>query len=157
MSQDSNDSPYYSCFISYSSKDTEFAKKLHDDLEAAGVECWFAPEDLGIGQKLRDALDTAILARRKLLLILSQHSTTSDWVEQEAETAFEKERDGGETVLFPLRLDDTVFDLKVGWAAHIQRTRNIGDFRNWQDPERYQKSLQRVLRDLTIEPVEKNG
>ena len=156
MSQHSNDSPYYSCFISYSSKDTEFAEKLRADLEAAGVECWFAPEDMRIGQRVREALDTAILARRKLLLILSEHSTASDWVEQEAETAFEKERGSGETVLFPLRLDYTVFDLKVGWAAHIQRTRNIGDFRNWQDPERYQKSLQRVLRDLTIELVEKN-
>ena len=156
MSQHSNDSPYYSCFISYSSKDTEFAKKLHNDLEDAGVECWFAPEDMGIGQRVRDALDIAVLAHHKLLLILSRRSTASDWVEQEAETAFEKERDSGEMVLFPLRLDDSVFDLKVGWAAHIQRTRNIGDFRNWQEPESYQKSLQRVLRDLTIELVEKN-
>ncbi len=154
MSQANNDSPYYSCFISYSSKDTAFAEKLHHDLEAAGVECWFAPEDLAIGQKVRNALDTAVLAHHKLLLILSQHSTASDWVEQEAETAFEKERHSRETVLFPLRLDDTVFDLKVGWAAHIKRTRNIGDFRNWQDPERYRHSLQRVLRDLTIEKVE---
>jgi hypothetical protein len=150
MSQDSHESPYYSCFISYSSQDTAFAEKLHADLEAAGVECWFAPEDLAIGQRVRNALDTAILARRKLLLILSEHSTASDWVEQEAETAFEKERDSGETVLFPLRLDDTVFNLNVGWAAHIQRTRHIGDFRNWRDPKRYQSSLQRVLRDLAI-------
>lgn len=156
MSQNINNSPYYSCFISYSSNDTEFAQKLHDDLQAAGVACWFAPEDLGIGQKTRDTLDTAVLAHRKLLLILSRHSTASHWVEQEAETAFEKERDSGELVLFPLRLDDTVFDLKVGWAAHIKRTRNIGDFRNWRDPERYQNALQRVLRDLTIEPAEKN-
>jgi uncharacterized protein involved in type VI secretion and phage assembly len=34
------------CFISYSSKDQQFASQLHRDLERAGIGCWFAPEDL---------------------------------------------------------------------------------------------------------------
>ena len=36
---------FYSCFISYSSKDEEFAKRLHADLQSNGVRCWFAPEE----------------------------------------------------------------------------------------------------------------
>jgi hypothetical protein len=40
---------FYSCFISYSSKDQEFAERLHADLQSKGVRCWFAPEDLKIG------------------------------------------------------------------------------------------------------------
>ena len=35
---------FNSCFISYSSKDQEFAERLHADLQANGVRCWFAPE-----------------------------------------------------------------------------------------------------------------
>jgi hypothetical protein len=42
---------YYSCFISYSSKDDAFAKRLHADLQNTGVRCWFAPHDLPIGAK----------------------------------------------------------------------------------------------------------
>jgi hypothetical protein len=40
---------FYSCFISYSSKDQEFVERLHVDLQAKGVRCWFAPHDLPIG------------------------------------------------------------------------------------------------------------
>ena len=63
---------YYSCFISYSSKDDAFAKRLHADLQNTGVRCWFAPHDLPIGAKTWDAIDAAIRVRDKLLLILSK-------------------------------------------------------------------------------------
>ena len=45
---------FYSCFISYSSKDQEFADRLHADLQDNGVRCWFAPQDLPIGKKILD-------------------------------------------------------------------------------------------------------
>ena len=48
---------YYSCFISYSSKDDGFAKRLYADLQSHNVRCWFAPEDLKIGDKIRPRLD----------------------------------------------------------------------------------------------------
>ena len=40
---------FYSCFISYSTKDQEFAERLHADLQAKGVRCWFAPHDIRAG------------------------------------------------------------------------------------------------------------
>jgi hypothetical protein len=70
---------FYSCFISYSSKDQEFADRLHADLQNKGVRCWFAPHDLPIGAKIIDAIDEAIRLRDKVLLILSEHSVASDW------------------------------------------------------------------------------
>ena len=42
---------YYSCFISYSSKDQAFAERLYADLQSKGVRCWYAPEDMDIGDK----------------------------------------------------------------------------------------------------------
>ena len=48
---------HYSCFISYSSKDEEFAHRLHADLQDKGVRCWFAPHDMKIGAKILDTLD----------------------------------------------------------------------------------------------------
>lgn len=143
--------PYHSCFISYSNDDKDFAEKLHGDLKANGVDCWFAPEDLPIGAETRTALDEAIKAKAKLLLILSKHSVKSDWVQKEVETAFEKERKHpGTLVLFPVRLDDAVMRTNEAWAADIRRMRNIGDFRNWNDPVKYGTALRRLLRDLSI-------
>jgi hypothetical protein len=46
---------FFSCFISYSSKDQKFADRLHADLQNKGVRCWFAPHDLPIGAKIIDS------------------------------------------------------------------------------------------------------
>jgi uncharacterized protein YjbI with pentapeptide repeats len=141
---------YYSCFISYSTKDDNFAKRIHADLQNSGVRCWFAPHDLRIGDKILDEIDAAIRLRDKVVLILSEHSIKSDWVEDEVTAGFEEERRRGEEVLFPIRLDDTVLKTNEAWAAKL-RARLIGDFTRWKDHDVYKQKFDRVLRDLTNE------
>jgi hypothetical protein len=41
---------YYSCFISYSTKDAHFCEQLYTDLLAAGVRVWYFPEDAKWGE-----------------------------------------------------------------------------------------------------------
>jgi len=142
---------YYACFISYSHKDQPFALLLYTDLQSKGVRCWFAPEDLKIGDKLRPHIDESIRLYDKLLLVLSQHSVTSQWVEQEVETALEKERKKQQTVLFPIRLDNTVMNMENGWPALVRNTRHIGDFTRWTDSQVYQQAFERLLYDLKAE------
>jgi uncharacterized protein YjbI with pentapeptide repeats len=141
---------YYSSFISYSSKDVDFAKRIHSDLQDGGVRCWFAPEDMKIGDRIRDTIETAIRLRDKLLVILSATSVASEWVEDEVEKAMEEETRHGKTVLFPVRIDDAVMDTDKGWASKLRRQRHIGDFRNWNDRGSYQRAFQRLLRDLQV-------
>ena len=142
---------FYSCFISYSTKDQAFADRLHSDLRQKGIRCWLATEDLRIGDKFRTRINEAIRAHDKLMVVLSQESVKSSWVEEEVEAAFEREtRDGG-TVLFPISLDDAVMDSNEAWAASIRRIRHIGDFRRWKDHDEYTKSLERLVRDLRPE------
>lgn len=140
---------FYSCFISYSSKDNEFAKRLYADLRAWGVRCWFDHEDLKIGDKFRQRIDEAIRLYDKLLLVLSETSVNSTWVEKEVLTAFEKEnRQKGKPVLFPIRLDTAAMNAQQEWAGDIRRTRHIGDFSQWRDGDSYTKAFERLLRDL---------
>ena len=139
---------YYSCFISYSSKNQDFAERLHADLQTKGVRCWFAPEEMKIGDKIRDRIDQSIRIHDKLLLILSEHSINSEWVEDEVEAAYEQERDRGKTVLFPIRLDPAVMDTDKAWASKLRRQRHIGDFTRWKDHNAYQKAFDRLMRDL---------
>ena len=139
---------FYSCFISYSSKDDDFAQRLHADLQQKGVRCWFAPEDLKIGDKFRVRIDESIRIYDKLVVILSENSIRSPWVEEEVEAALEKERKQNKPVLFPIRLDDAVMETDQAWASNLRRTRHIGDFRAWKDHDQYQKSFERLLRDL---------
>lgn len=143
----------YSCFISYSSKDQEFAERLHADLQDKGVRCWFAPHDMPTGAKIWDAIDAAIKLQDKLLLILSEHSIASDWVEDEVTRAFAEERDRDKRdklVLFPVRIDDTVMETSDPWARKLRDQRNIGDFRKWKEHDAYQKGLEKLLGDLKV-------
>jgi TIR domain-containing protein/pentapeptide repeat protein len=139
---------FYSCFISYASKDHAFAERLHADLQNKGVRCWFAPKDMKIGDRLRPHIDETIRVYDKLLLILSKTSVASQWVEQEVETALARERQQAPTVLFPVRIDNTVMTLETGWPALIRNTRNIGDFRRWKTHDVYQQAFDQLLRDL---------
>ncbi|MBK8174668.1 MAG: toll/interleukin-1 receptor domain-containing protein [Rhodospirillales bacterium] len=143
---------YYSCFISYSSKDDAFAKRLHADLQNSGVRCWFAPHDLPIGAKTWDAIDAAIRVRDKVLLILSENAIASDWVEDEVSKAFAEEKRRGQVVLFPVRIDEEVKTTSEPWAVKLSDQRHIGDFRKWKDHDAYQQAFERVLRDLKQTP-----
>jgi len=139
---------FYSSFISYSTKDDELVQRLYTDLQAKGIRCWFAPEDLKTGEKFRTRIDEVIRVHDKLLLVLSESSVNSEWVEKEVLTAFEKERELKETVLFPIRLDNAVMKIKNGWPADIRRSRHIGDFTDWKNHDSYKKAFGRLLRDL---------
>ena len=139
---------FYSCFISYSSQDDDFAQRLHADLQQRGVRCWFAPEHLKIGDKFRMRIDESIRVYDKVIVILSENSIRSPWVEEEVEVALEKERTKNKLVLFPICLDDAVMETDQAWAASLRRMRHIGDFRAWKDHDQYQKSFDRLLRDL---------
>ena len=141
---------FYSCFISYSHKDGVFANQLHADLQDKGVPCWIDKEDLRLDTKLRDGIDEAVRRHDKLLLILSENSINSQWVEQEVETALEKEQQQDQLdplILFPIRLDDAAMNSKRGWVNFVKR-RPMADFTNWENHDAYQKELERLLRSL---------
>jgi hypothetical protein len=142
---------FYSCFISYSHRDEEFAKRLHADLQHESVRYWYVPEDLKIGERFRVGIDESIRLYDKLLLVLSKNSVKSQWVEKEVETAMERERQENRVVLFPIGLDEAAQRVKSGWPADVRRSRHIGDFRQWKEHDAYRKSLDRLLRDLKAE------
>ena len=141
---------FYSCFISYSSKDQDFAERLHADLQARGVRCWFAPHDMAIGAKILDAIDEAIRLRDKVLLILSEAAIASDWVEGEVTRALDEERERKRSLLFPIRLDGAVLATEEAWARLLRGQRHIGDFTYWKQHDAYRKALERLLRDLQV-------
>jgi uncharacterized protein YjbI with pentapeptide repeats len=142
---------YYTCFISYSSKDQAFTDRLYADLRRNGVRCWFALEDMKIGDEIRTRIDESIRVHDKLLLVLSEHSISSIWVKDEVEAAFEKEAQQGTQVLFPIALDETIKHTDQAWAATIRRRKHIGDFTMWKQHDNYQQALEHLLRDLKAE------
>jgi TIR domain/Pentapeptide repeats (8 copies) len=148
----------YSCLISYSIKDQEFAERLHSDLQTKGVRCWFEPHDLKVGSKLHEQIDEAIRLHDKLLLILSEHSMNSNWVKGEIASARAREDREKQQLLFPIALapfEDVkqwkLFDADRGIdSAREVREYFIPDFSNWKNHDAYQRAFSVLVKDLTL-------
>ncbi len=151
LSQVDHPIKYHSCFISYSSKDEVFAKKLYIDLRRLGVLCSFAPEDLKIGEVFYNRICDSIRGNDKLLLILSENSIKSSWVQKEVGIASQKEGEDEPSVLFPIQLDNAAETTDQDWAANIRSRLHIGDFTRWQQPDTYQLALAHLLQSLKVD------
>ncbi len=147
---------FFSLFISYSTHDQAFAERLHADLQAKGVRCWFAPRKLRGGDWLDEQLEGAIRAYDKLLLIISEASMASNWVQWEISNALTREEKEGRRVLFPIKLCS--YDKLDEWKclgrfpgsdlAPTVRRYFIPDFSNWKDHDSYRIAFDRLLKDL---------
>ena len=150
---------FFSCFISYSTKDQNFAELLHADLQARGIRCWFAPQNIQGGRKIDKQINEAIRVCDKLLLILSDASMNSNWVKLEIANARAREEQEKRQLLFPITLVNfdrikewKLFDADTGTdSAREMREYFIPDFSNWKDPDSYRKAFDRLLRDLKAE------
>ncbi len=150
---------FYSCFISYSTSDQEFAERLHADLQSKGVRVWFAPEDIKGGRKLHEQIPEAIRLYDKLLLVLSENSMQSEWVKTEIYHARQDEIRNNKRKLFPIGL--AVYKKISDWTAPYGRLAKdmaveiqeyyIPDFSNWKDHDSYKQAFDRLLRDLQAE------
>jgi len=138
----------YKCFISHSTKDHLFCDRLYADLQSKGVRCWYFPEDARWGRSVWGEIDKPIKTYDKLILVCSKQSLNSPVVLRELERALQREDAEGKHILFPIRIDNYLFDK---WE-HPRKTdvisKVVGDFRNWQDPAIYREKLDRLLRNL---------
>lgn len=152
---------FYSCFISYSTRDEEFAKKLHASMQAEHLHVWFAPENIKGGQKIFEQIERAIQLYDKLLLVLSKHSMDSEWVISEIRNARRAELTEKKRKFFPIRLvnfeeikDWKCFDSESGKDLAIEvREYFIPDFTNWKDPIAFETAFEKLIRDLRAEAV----
>jgi hypothetical protein len=147
---------FYSCFISYSSKDEEFARRLYSRMRDEKLRVWFAPEDIKGGEKLHEQLERAIQLHDRLLIILSENSTQSEWVVTELRKARKQEIQQGRRKLFPIRLvsinairEWECFDADSGKDLAVEiREYFIPDFSNWKVHDSFEASFDRLLKDL---------
>ena len=74
-------------FISYSTKNQDYAEATHRLLLDEGIGVWMAPYDIPAGSKYAHVINTAIQKCSCVLLLLSEQSQASEWVEKEVERA----------------------------------------------------------------------
>lgn len=75
-------------FISYSSKNSTTAQAICHELEDNGVRCWMAPHNIPVGSKYASVITQAIKECKAVVLVFSEQSAISPWVESEINIAF---------------------------------------------------------------------
>jgi hypothetical protein len=150
---------FYSCFISYSTRDEEFARRLYSRMRDEKLRVWFAPEEMKGGQKLYEQIERAIQLHDRLLLVLSESSMQSEWVMNEIQRARETGIKEGRRKLFPISIVE--FEKVKAWSrfdadtgkdlAKEVREYFIPDFSNWKEHDAFEKAFGRLLRDLRAE------
>ncbi len=145
---------FHSCFISYTETDNDFSSTLYNDLIKSGVRVWRWRENAPWGKTLRKSVHEALWKYDKLLAVCSKASLKSPPVLEEIEKALNKEdaqiKDGKEgEVLFPITIDDYIFDEWDHYLKDRVLRKTVGDFQNWgTDSGKYRKSIERLVKDL---------
>lgn len=112
--------PFYSCMIAYSGSDVSIAAELYRSLRSRGVQCWFAPVDLRIGDKLPSAIESAAHYYDKMLLLLSETSKDSPWLETEVAAVLKREETEHRQIIMAFLLGDTNKLLhRLTWVRRI--------------------------------------
>lgn len=135
-------------FISYSHANTNFVEKLENRLTSIGIRYWRDVHNATSG-RLEKQIDHAMRQNPTVILILSEDSINSDWVEHEARLARKLEKELGRDVLCPIALDASWLNAK--WPARLMeqiKEYHVLDFSNWAKDEMFEKVFNKMILGL---------
>ena len=132
-----------SVFLSHSSADKTFARRLAKKLRAEEIYVWIDEVDLRIGESLVDRIAEAIDQTDYLLAIISSNSITSRWVQKELSLAMSKEIEGKSVAVLPVLIDNCEMPLAL-------RDKLYADFR---DRRKFQMAFNKLLKAMRLKDV----
>lgn len=100
-------------FISHSSHDKPFVRRLATALVSEGFPVWLDSWKLELGDSLLDKIYDGIDASSIVLLVTSKFSHESGWVNRELNAALSKEHATGRKFVIPLKIDCSELPLKI--------------------------------------------
>ena len=127
-------------FISYSRDDSEFVRRLAEDLKAAGAAVWLDQLDIAPGQRWGHAIQDALANCPRLLVILSPASASSTNVDDEVSFALEEKK-----TVIPVLYRECKVPFRLRPLQHV-------DFRS-----DYARGLKELLRTVAAEPPREPG
>jgi hypothetical protein len=130
---------YEGVFLSHTSDDKPFVRKLKKDLELHGVKrVWLDEAEIQIGDSLIGKIKEGLDKTRYIAVILSPRSIKSNWVQKELEIAVNKEIGSGEVVVLPIVIEDCEIPTFLQGKLYA----------DFSSTEKYEESLNKILRRL---------
>ena len=129
-------------FISHSSADKPFVRRLHDDLVTLGNTAWLDEREIGVGDPIVENLQQGLDWADYVVLVLSKSSVASNWVKTEWQSTYWDEIGSGGVTVLPILLEDCTI-------PRFLRQKKYADFRNAPtDPGKYALGLADLNRAL---------
>jgi len=157
-------SDYSSLFISYSFKDKSFVIKLNEVLCENGVNTFLWEKDAPYGESLEDIMFENVHKYDRVLFVASENSLKSQACQYELSQAREKQDKLWKTVLFPIHIDNFLFELRKESVRPIEKAEeywmNISELRRINsldftetatllDNDRFREKIKILLTNLT--------
>lgn len=111
-------------FISHSSADIEFIKRISEDLNKHGMTVWLNENNIFPGDQIITVLEKAIAECDYLIIALSKKSLKSNWVKEEMHLAMTMSFNRGEMKIIPV-----LIDIDESEIPGFLKTRHFADFR----------------------------
>src|SRR5664279_1674436 len=118
-------------FLSHSSRDKTFVRKLAEDLTFCGVDAWLDEWEIRPGDSIYDNVADALEKSRYVGVVLGNNFADSRWASDEMKQALSRERKINQTVVLPLLcgaaevpafLDDKLYlDFRTGYYCALLR------------------------------------
>mgnify|MGYP000657040662 FL=1 len=139
-----------SVFISYSSKDERYIKKMTQMLEKMGITYWIAPDMIPAGSNYAREIPSAIQNCDTFLLVLSKASQQSIWVEKEIDSAIYYRK-----TIVPFQIDDS--PMTDMFRFYLNNVQTIYCANRPKDAIEELKQRLRTLLKLTAESIHNPG
>ena len=142
------------CFLSYAEADRgAFVDQLVRALRDSSVSYWYAREHGTRGRKIEEQIDQQIELMDRVLVICSKASIESDWCLFEIDRARELQKKRGETVLFPVAMDNALWEWKSPRATALMDVL-AADFREATEGDAFDAEFEKLVAGLRKAGVE---
>jgi len=109
-------------FLSYTQQDQAIAKRISSDLATEGIQVWFDQQQILAGDSILDRIREGIRTADYLIVLLSKHSSQSEWMEREIGVAFEKFGKEETTAIIPVSIDGTPVPQRFSKIRYVNLT-----------------------------------
>lgn len=109
-------------FISYASADRVFVRQLAQNLTLLGHTVWLDIDEIAVGESLVGKVAAGLERAEFVLIVLSQHTPSSRWMEHEWQMKYHEEVTKRRAVLLPILLEECVIPFFL-------RHKRFADFR----------------------------
>lgn len=106
-------------FLSHSSIDKKFVRKLANDLGVCEIDVWLDEWEIEPGDSIYKAISNGIEASKYVALVLSEAFLESKWATQEVESAFTKQMEQKSKVILPLVIEKVKLPTLISGQLYI--------------------------------------